>query len=359
MIAVREAAQKISAVLKRYWLGLLFALVVLINMVAAYQFFLAPRPAPARPVETNKSVEPTGPISRLTGEYMSEDELIIIPIAAMIDNIASARPAKGLNQAAIVFETLVEGGITRLLGVWQIKEDAVIGPVRSARHYFLPWARELNAVYAHSGGNVSALKLLAGDKSIRDADEFRNGGSYFRDKIFSPPHDLFSSTNRLQALAASYGWMTEPPVLDWHFSDDEPGGEPAKIVIVDFSLTPYKVRWSYDESSKQYKRVVGGKIDEDRLTGQQITATNIIVLKTEIVPDKSSKEPDAVVVTTIGEGEALVFRRGVVTIGRWRKTLSESRLEFIDSENKPIELSRGRSWIEVVSADKAEALQFE
>jgi hypothetical protein len=361
-------SDRVLSFLRKNWLWLILGILIIINGWIFYSNFLRPRSLPQPPSgEIIEAGSPIGQVrSALTGEYIKEAVARSVPLAAMIDNYSAARPSTGLNEAAIVFETLVEGGVTRLLGVWQTEDEVEIGPIRSARHYFLPWVKELQAIYVHSGGSTQALAAIAQDKTIKDADEFRHGGSYYRVNGIPAPHDLFSTTGRLQALATKFSSDSVSSPATWQFSDSlvpapatEEAGDSATTITLDFSISPYKVRWAYDEASNQYRRVVGNAIDYDRATKQQLTARNIIVLETTVVPDKKSPKPDAVVVGTVGEGPLTVFRDGRVIKGKWLKATDTSPLEFFDSSGSAIKLARGRSWLEVISQARLNALSFD
>jgi hypothetical protein len=100
----------------------------------------------------------------LSGRMVEKEKTTRKPIAVVVENHPDARPQSGLNDAALVFETFAEGGITRFLAVFQENDVANIGPVRSARPYFVEWATSLKALFAHVGGNIDALDLISSKK---------------------------------------------------------------------------------------------------------------------------------------------------------------------------------------------------
>nr|MCU0495649.1 DUF3048 domain-containing protein [Chloroflexaceae bacterium] len=125
-------------------------------------------------------------------------------VAVMIDNHPDARPQSGMNAAALVFEALAEGGVTRYMAVYEPKANASIseiGPVRSARSYFVEWAKGLNAVYTHAGGSPEGLLLAETATEIANLDALRDGaeGLYFwRSTTRFAPHNLYTSTELLR-----------------------------------------------------------------------------------------------------------------------------------------------------------------
>ncbi|HSD12679.1 MAG TPA: DUF3048 domain-containing protein, partial [Patescibacteria group bacterium] len=164
----------------------------------------AGRPAVAVKVEVPESAAVAEPAAAPTkrrvidGVAVPEDAPDVTGyFAATIDNLSVARPQAGLTKASLVFEAPVEGGITRFLAVFpdDVTADR-IGPVRSARPYFLDWASEFDAVYAHVGGSPEALeKIVAYD--MRDLNEFFAGKYFWRDENRDAPHNAYTSTVRL------------------------------------------------------------------------------------------------------------------------------------------------------------------
>ena len=143
--------------------------------------------------------------------------------AATIDNITVARPQSGISKASLVYEAPVEAGITRFLAIYPEGEDVErIGPVRSARPYFLDWAAEFDALFVHVGGSPEALeKLRAYD--MRDLNEFFNGAYFWRDRSRSAPHNTYTSTEKLIAADRKRFADRKPPeVAGWRFKDDAP-----------------------------------------------------------------------------------------------------------------------------------------
>lgn len=349
----------------RQWFGrnrlaVLIVLILAANAVLAYQNFLAPAPAP-KPVtqsETISTLIPEGMVaSSLNGEYILEEVALTRPFAVMIDNLSAARPAAGLSKASVVWETLVEGGVTRLMPIFQTTEDVTIGPVRSARDYYLPWAREVSAVYVHSGGSPAGLAALKANKDIPDGDEFRNGSAFYRVPGLPAPHDLFTSIGRLIKLATDRGWAAETILPAITVSDPvPPKGTKAESITVNFSVSPYRVQWTWDAEVKGYRRVVGGAISEDRNTKAQIVTKNVIVLAAAVSPAPPPAPKEGVVVKSVDFGKAWFFRDGESWEGSWEKTDAVSRVMLKNTDGTPYAIARGQVWIEVVSKDKKDAV---
>ncbi|KKU48672.1 MAG: hypothetical protein UX68_C0010G0047 [Parcubacteria group bacterium GW2011_GWA2_46_9] len=360
----RERLRSVIQFLReQIWIILIF-IVLSANAYVVYQLFLAPAPpapAPPRVPEVKKEEAPAGmAASLLTGAYVPEADLGRRSIAVMIDNFAAARPSAGLNSAGIVWETLVEGGVTRFLAVYQTTSEVTIGPVRSARDYFLPWVKEVDAIYAHSGGSPAALAVIKADASLDDANEFSNGRAYYR-VAGAAPHNLYTTTERLEKLRADKEWRAESVVTPLPATDEKlTEGDIAKKITINFSSVPaYRVQWLYDEEKDVYLRSQGGVVATDRETREQLVAKNLIVQFTRITPAPPPAPADAVVVETVGQGEAWFFRNGRIIKGQWEKTTATSRTVFFDADKKPYSIARGSLWIEVVPKEMMSKVKYE
>ncbi|MFW5888424.1 MAG: DUF3048 domain-containing protein, partial [Patescibacteria group bacterium] len=136
----------------------------------------------------------------LNGRIIKNDGNSNTPVAIMIDNHKNARPAYGIDKADIVFEAEVEGSITRYLAIFNdYKEVEKIGPVRSARPYFINWASGVSALFVHCGGSPQALATIA-RSGIKNLDEFYKTSRFWRDKTLPRPHNIFTSGKELNDL---------------------------------------------------------------------------------------------------------------------------------------------------------------
>ncbi|MFA5954244.1 MAG: DUF3048 domain-containing protein [Patescibacteria group bacterium] len=345
---------------KNVWLFLALAVLV-INAVFIYVIFFTTA-TPPTPIVPTPAVEepPIGMIrSELTGEYIPEAQAVKRPYAIMVDNFPSVRPASGLSQASWVWETLVEGGVTRLMAVFQSTNKVVIGPVRSAREYFLPLASELSAVYVHSGGSPAALAALSDMQTIANADEFANGYAYYRRSGLIPPHNLFTTTEKLDDLVTRRGWESTVKLHQQTFSDEAPkGGEPAQVVRVDFSVPSYGVLWRWDSERKRYARFIDGVQATDRENAEVIRAATIVAEITKITPAPRAAVPDAVTVGTVGKGKAWFFRDGQAFSGSWEKSSAGSPTKYLDANGLPFAFARGPVWVEIASMSRDGAVTF-
>jgi len=272
--------------------------------------------------------------------------------AVMTDNIHVARPAAGIAEAPLVIEALAEGAITRLLAFYPDGADINrIGPVRSARSYFVDWAKEYGAVYVHIGGSPEALAQLE-SSSVRDLNQFWWGGYFWRDRERYAPHNVYTSADLLHETLAEFEVGRGAVDNSRPFKEGGPdgAGEPGTVseIKVDFPAAAYRVVWSYDSETNRYKRYQGtGEFTDE--TGRQVEADNVIVQITDVrVVDNVGRRE----VRTSGEGDALVFRDGQIYEAKWLKE-DGGRTKFIYSyASDEIPWNVGVTWIEVVGDEE-------
>lgn len=168
-------------------------------------------PAPVvqeQPKEEAKVEEPPKPTtvaSTLTGVQVDPVLNKRGVTAVMIENSLDARPQSGLLDAGVVYEAIAEGGITRFMALFQEGQPSYIGPVRSARPYYVEWLAPYGATYAHAGGSPEAISLIS-TLGIKDMDHGANGNSYTRVDTRFAPHNLYTSMANLDAIRAKKSW---------------------------------------------------------------------------------------------------------------------------------------------------------
>ncbi|MDB4940352.1 MAG: hypothetical protein JWO40_777 [Candidatus Doudnabacteria bacterium] len=278
---------------------------------------------------------------------MTPSALVQRPFAVVIENLPAARPQSGLSQADIVYEALAEGGITRFLAVFQTQQVKSIGPIRSARTYFNDWAQELGAIFAHVGGNSDALYYLKqGIPGLSDADQFVNGAYMTRIPPRLPPHNTYSSTDKLFAMAKHDKFSATKTYSDYIFKDDAALAQPtASKININFSLPAYTVKWLYDSKTNTYKRYNAGVATIDAGNNKSVNAKDLIVQRVRNWPVKS----DTLYAISMGTregGDADVYMDGGVIHGTWK--LVDGRTKYFDQTGNEIALNRGQIWIEIV-----------
>lgn len=285
-------------------------------------------------------------VSLLDGKNLDLGGRQNIPIAVIIENHPDARPQMaGLEKAKIVYEALAEGGITRYLAIFDPVGVAKIGPVRSARPYFIHWAEEFGGVFCHIGGSDEALSYLRNSSHILNVEENQGDGIIWRETDYLKPHNAFTSTNNLYKKALAVVWQKQITESFLKFKLKEyPVKEPLLGVTLDFSFPSYKVKWQYDSQENQYLRYLAGRLQEG------ITAKNIIV---QIVPAKLIEEDEKgrLDMYLIGQGKAIYFLDGEKKEGTWEKDDFQVKTVFYDAEHQEMQFNRGKTWIEVIDSE--------
>lgn len=285
----------------------------------------------------------------LDGLPVPPDLASAAPWAVMIDNQVDARPQSGVSAARVVIESPVEGGITRLMAFFAPTSTLPeIGPIRSARPYFVDWAQGWHAAYFHVGGSPEALDHIASlNGRFKDANEMSNGWAFWRDDNRVAPHSTLTNGERMTALSERKSFASSTLPVAWHFLDDATSTKFGEVSRVNVPYGgSYNVVWKFDKDRNLYLRNVSGRRITDR-DGSAVESTNVIIIKTEaqILDDKGRLR-----VRTTGSGDAIAYRDGAKFSLRWRRTPGEPiRFETVDGVEYL--LRPGVTWIEVTTDD--------
>lgn len=277
-----------------------------------------------------------------------------VPVTMMIENLVNVRPQSGLGSANLIYEALAEGGITRFMAVFA-NPDSIdpIGPVRSARHYYVDWAEEYGGIYAHVGGSPQALGILGTDDYMHDLNQFGFSQYYYRDDNLEAPHNLFTRSELMSFALRDLGLSGQEGDYDpYLFKDDaDKKDRPTEDVAIEieFSSFDYNVEWRYDRDVNSYLRFNGGEPHLDANTEEQLMAKNILVQRVE--SRLLEEDTGRLDITTLGEGDAILFQDGQEIDGTWKKTNRGDRTKFYDLDGVEYKFNPGTTWIEVVPID--------
>lgn len=332
---------------------LVVALFLVVGAVAAQKFNRKDAKIPnTKKITATKTPELA--TCMLDGQSYSPDKANRHPLAVIIENHGDARPQSGLSEASIVYEAITEGGITRYLAIFGPKDVKEVGPIRSARLFFMDWLKEYDAFFAHAGGNEDALANIS-NYAIKDLNH--SSAFYYRDKkgrSVASEHTLYSTTENLYKYAESKKFDINSSNFETlRFKADKPIGADGKGVEINFSgNSKYSVKWNYDQASNGYLRFLAGVEHKDRNNDKQISAKNIIIQRVSrtLQPHGSYGSENWVFKTTT-EGSATILRDGEVIEGKWRKSSRDSRTRFYDNSGVEIELNRGNTWYEIAAED--------
>lgn len=304
------------------------------------------------------TVEPTPvAIAPLTGEGVDDLAVEDRPaLAVKIENTKAARPQAGLEAADIVYEELVEGGITRFFAVFQSELPSIVGPIRSGRPIDAAILPPYDGILAYSGARdeVTAALHATGATLLVEG---RQG--FFREPSRKSPHNLFGNAEELVQTGLAVGdpgpatgWLTfteDPPAGARDCSGPAVGCDGEAYTVV---MSPVaESGWLYDETAGVYLRSQNG-IPQPTLSGEPVGAANVVILGTQVVDGGCCDSSGARYTDTVltGEGRAIVLRDGRWYEGTWRKPSADDHIELVTGDGRPMSLKPGKTWIHLAPA---------
>jgi hypothetical protein len=284
----------------------------------------------------------------LDGKLINEGDVNSFIVATIIDNHPDARPAIGLSQAEIVYDVPAEGGINRYLAFFNIedKNNLQIGPIRSARPYFLDIAREYQAMLIHCGGSPEALARISKEK-ILALNEFYNGAYFERNDNYLAPHNVVANFDDIKEYLKERNY-TKSDFSSWSFKDKEVISDlDLFLASLDINISngqkQYEVDWSYDVEQNIYLRSLAGKKQTDD-SGNQIKAENLIFqfVETEILDSALRLKIDL-----SSGGMAVVCLDGICKEAYWEKD-ENNRTKYYFKNEEEIIFNAGQTWIHFI-----------
>ncbi len=268
-------------------------------------------------------------------------------IAVMINNHPKARPQSGLNKADIVYEILAEGDITRFLAVFQSEKPGKIGPVRSARDYYIKLAKGLNALYIAHGYSPEAKKML-NNHYIDNLNGIVYDGTLFqRSKARKAPHNSYITYENILkgAKQKKYSMKGLPPSFQF-LTDDESkaikGNEANSLKITYSNGGISDSKFEYDAALGKYKRFSGGNQTADLETNDPILVDNIFIIETvhRFIDSYGRRDVD---LTSGGKGYLL--QKGKVNEVNWE---NRDGLIVPLKNGEEVRMVPGKTWVNVV-----------
>ena len=276
------------------------------------------------------------------------------PIAVMIDNHNLAWPQAGLNQAYMVYEIIVEGGETRLMALFKGVDLEKIGPVRSARHYFIDYAMENDAIYVHFGQSPQAQTDIK-RYSIDDINGIsEDGTTFWRVKDKYAPHNAVTSTENLLQSAKNKKYKTvstQESVLNY-VTDEvnlEEGQEATNITIPHSDLQV--VEYVYDAENKVYKRFARDEAQTDWDSGEAITTKNIIITFCDNYTLTDSENKGRQGLKNIGTFDGYYITNGKAIKIQCEKTDRDAQTVYKDMNGNEIQVNDGNTFVNICPTD--------
>lgn len=328
-----------------------FLMTVLVILLVGIMFTLA------------KPIQAFGNLFKVEEQEVVNEPITIVdetsssrPIAVMINNHNVARNYhSGLQDAYLIYEMIAEGGYTRYMALFLDKNTERIGSVRSARHYFLDYVMENDALYVHWGFSPQAKSGIESNRIENINGLYYENKYFFRDRSLDVPleHTGFTKMSLIKAGIVNLGYREnrEKPLL-FHYSvkDVMEGKESrsASHVSIQFSNS-VTTSYVYDESLGVYKRFVNEEPHVDYVTKKQYTFKNILIyaLKNYTIDEYGRQN-----VETLGEGEGYYISNGKVIPIKWRKNANNEQTKYYYSNGEELVLNDGNTFIEIQPLEK-------
>lgn len=323
--------------------------IILVICIGIYYLFFNGNKSVVKKIEVKKKI-------KIVDEDSNER-----PLAVMIDNNVGYDTHAGLQDSYINYEIIVEGGYTRIMALFKDRDVSLIGPVRSSRHYFLDYALESDAIYAHYGWSTFAendIKTLG----VNNINGLTADSAYWRDKKIAAPHNVFTSTETLYKYAESKNYDTKTD--DWkllNYSPDEINfkgpkkdkktgevSDDPRIVANSLSLkysNNQTTSYTYDYENKYYLRFMDGKQHLDKITRQQLHYKNIIIEKVENYDLDSYGRQD---LETVGDGEGYYITNGYALPITWQKANRDSKTIYKYLDGSKVVVNDGNTFIQII-----------
>jgi Protein of unknown function (DUF3048) N-terminal domain/Protein of unknown function (DUF3048) C-terminal domain len=315
---------------------------------------VVPRPRTQGPNITVAKIAPPAPAVPVTWPLtgVAVPEVAKRPaLAVKIENPKEVRPQTGLDQADIVWEEVVEGGITRLVAVYQSVVPGEVGPIRSVRPMDPAIVGPLHGIVAFSGGQagfVNALKAAGVQTISQDAG---NDG-FYRTKARRAPHNVFGTPAKFWAQADADHQAA--PAVPFSFARHAEqataaaSGTPAAAVAITMSGYSHP-GWTWDAASGTWLRTESGAAAM-AASGARLAVTNVITMRVVLV-DSGTRDPAGSVVPEtqlVGGGEAMVATGGKTIPATWKKDATTGPLTFTGADGQVVKLAPGKTWVELV-----------
>lgn len=316
-----------------------------------------PSPTPSAIVSPTPPPKYDGPVNPLTGLPIDGQWENARPVAVMLNNLKQAMPQQGVAQADIIYEVLAEGGITRMLGLYQSVEGVdLIGSVRSARTYYLELALGHDAVFLHAGGspdaydkikawNVTALDCVNGpyEGSLfwRDKDRARNNGWV---------HSVVTSGEVILDLFPTYSFRKDHEDgyrYEMEFAEDGTPADGQQALRIEVPFSSYKTGvFVYDSETGKYLVEEYGSAYVDGNTGEQVSVTNVLILQTacRVIPG----DDEGRITVDLSEGEGWFACGGKLIPIQWSKDGVNGQLVYQTQAGQALTLGEGVSYVNII-----------
>lgn len=312
------------------------------------------------PVETEQeAADPNGPKSFLTGEPVDAAIASQRPVSCMIGNTTDAMPQYGTSNADVIYEVPVEGGLTRLMTIYQdYAELPTIMSVRSCRHYYAYFSNEFEAIYVHYGQAIYATEMLKNFDDLNGLDGDLADVTFFRDSSRKSPHNAYINGKSIIAGIEKRGYRTEHADTykgNYLFADNEvtlDNGEDAAVVAPGYVVN--KPWFEYDPETGLYNRFQYKAAHVDGANNEQLAFKNIIFQVCDYKVEPDGKYLD--IKTAAQSGAGKYISNGKAIDITWSKEVEDGVTAYYDADGNQLAMNPGKTFVCIVLNDATDRI---
>ena len=280
----------------------------------------------------------------------------------MIDNNVGSSAHKGLQEAYITYEIIVEGGLSRIMVIYKDRDTAEIGPVRSSRHYFIDYALESDSIYAHYGWSPFAENDIKAF-GVNNLNGLYDTIPFWRVNDYRAPHNVFTSIAKIYEASDNKGYRktsNDWKLLNYQVKDynlEEKYTEDPNVIVansISFNYIASQTRsFTYNPENKYYLRNMNNEPHIDATTKEQYHYKNLIIMKVNNFTLDSYGRQD---LDTVGNGDGYYLTNGYAIPIKWSKDARNAKTRYIYNDEE-IKINDGNTFIEVVPINNQIAIQ--
>ena len=272
-----------------------------------------------------------------------EEEYYKRAIAVSIENSPAARPQSGINEAEIIYEFMLEGGITRFLAIFWPEVPEKIGPIRSARPFIIETAAEYDALFLHAGASPDGFQML-NQIEMMHLDEIYQSKYFWRSSKKRAPNNLYTGKPSLADYLNNLDEREYPEQFNFITASVISNFSPAEEITINY-WGDYNVLYRYNSLENIYYRYIYDFDTPHQVeSGEHLTARNIIVQFVETFTKDGEGRQD---INLNSNGEIKLFRDGTIINGSWERS-SRDHIIYLDNNGNEIEINPGKTWIQLV-----------
>lgn len=309
-----------------------------------------------------ETVEDLGNRGLLTGEPVDEVVAHLRPVSCMVGNTTDAMPQYGISNADVLCEAPAEGGLTRIMPIFQDYRDLpTIMSQRSCRHYFAYLSNEFDAIYVHYGQAIYATEMLKSMDDLNGLDGDLADVTFYRDSSRKSPHNAYINGESIQAGIDKREYRTTLPDGFQHYTFAKDGeevtldnGEDAAVVEPGFPVN--KPWFEYDASTGLYKRFQYKSAHIDGGNGEQLAFKNIIfrVCDYKMEPDNKYLDVKTATYDQVGTGKYITNGKAIDIT--WTKSVEDGRPHYFDAEGNELVINQGKTCVCIVLNDSVDKM---